>query len=43
MNEQITAMKKDGTIAALHEKWFGTKPEAGTSTAEVMDMPKPKS
>ena len=43
VNEQITAMKKDGTVAALHEKWFGAKPEAGTSTAEVMDMPKPKS
>ncbi|EWY42090.1 ABC transporter substrate-binding protein [Skermanella stibiiresistens SB22] len=43
VNDQITAMKKDGTIAALHEKWFGGKPEAGTSTADVMDMPKPKS
>ena len=43
VNEQITALKKDGTMAALHEKWFGTKPEAGTSTADVLDMLKPKS
>ena len=43
VNEQITALKKDGTMASLHEKWFGAKPEAGTSTADVLDMPKPKS
>src|SRR5690349_9706664 len=43
VNEQITALKKDGTMATLHEKWFGAKPEAGTSTADVLDMPKPKS
>ena len=43
VNDQITALKKDGTMATLHEKWFGAKPEAGTSTAEVLDMSKPKS
>lgn len=43
VNEQIGAMKKDGTLAALHEKWFGAKPEAGTSTVEPLDIPKKKS
>ena len=40
-NDQITALKQDGTIPALHEKWFGVKPDAGTSSIEVLDIPKP--
>ncbi|MDS9469171.1 transporter substrate-binding domain-containing protein [Paracoccus sp. MBLB3053] len=36
----ITELKQDGTLAALHEKWFGAAPEAGTSTVTVLDMPK---
>jgi polar amino acid transport system substrate-binding protein len=40
-NDQITALKQDGTIPALHEKWFGVKPDAGTSTIDVQEIPKP--
>jgi polar amino acid transport system substrate-binding protein len=40
-NDQITALKQDGTLPALHEKWFGVKPDAGTSTIDVQDIPKP--
>lgn len=36
----ITAMKEDGFIAERHKKWFGSDPEATTSTATVMEMPK---
>ena len=40
-NDQITALKQDGTLPALHEKWFGVKPDAGTSTIDVAEIPKP--
>ncbi|KAA2244095.1 transporter substrate-binding domain-containing protein [Salinarimonas soli] len=43
VNEVVTEMKTDGTMAKLHEKWFGKAPEAETSTAKVMPMPAPKS
>lgn len=39
VNDIITSLKEDGTIAKLHEKWFGVAPEADTSTVTVMDMP----
>ena len=39
VNDVLTALKEDGTLAALHEKWFGAAPEATTSTVTVMDMP----
>ena len=39
VNDVITAMKEDGTLAAIHEKWFGKAPDAGTSTVEVLPMP----
>jgi polar amino acid transport system substrate-binding protein len=39
VNEAITGMKEDGTLAAIHEKWFGKAPDAGTSTADVLPMP----
>ncbi|MCA0942626.1 ABC transporter substrate-binding protein [Salipiger pacificus] len=35
----LTGLKEDGTLAELHEKWFGAAPEAGTSTVTVLDMP----
>src|SRR5215204_3384907 len=41
----IECMKLDGTIAAMHEKWFGTKPAAGSAAVTVFpgygvpDMP----
>ncbi len=30
-DEAIECMKADGTVARLHEKWFGSKPEAGSA------------
>ena len=41
----IECMKKDGTIAAMHEKWFGTKPAPGSAAVTIFsgygvpDMP----
>ncbi len=40
VNVIITALKEEGFVAATHEKWFGGAPDAATSTANVMDMPK---
>jgi polar amino acid transport system substrate-binding protein len=40
-NEQIADLKKDGTLAKIYEKWFGSAPEAGTSTIEVLPLPSP--
>jgi polar amino acid transport system substrate-binding protein len=40
VNAQITTLKNQGFVAALHEKWFGTKADANTSTVEVADKPK---
>jgi polar amino acid transport system substrate-binding protein len=31
----VECMKKDGTIAAMHEKWFGTKPAAGSAAVTI--------
>jgi polar amino acid transport system substrate-binding protein len=28
-------MKTDGTLAKIHEKWFGVKPDANSSAAKV--------
>lgn len=39
VNDAISAMKEDGTLAALHEKWLGTPAEEGTSTVTVMEIP----
>ncbi|KAB0675680.1 transporter substrate-binding domain-containing protein [Aureimonas leprariae] len=36
----ISAMKKEGFVQQLHEKWFGTKPDASTSTAAAAAQPK---
>ena len=35
----LTALKEEGFAQATHKKWFGSDPEATTSTATVMDMP----
>ncbi len=40
VNDQITALKGEGFIAKLHEKWFGAKPEATTTTVMKADLPK---
>ncbi len=39
VNDAITAMKQDGTLAALHKKWLGADADPGTSTVTVMDLP----
>jgi polar amino acid transport system substrate-binding protein len=39
INEAITAMKKDGTLAKIHQKWFGVPPTDGTSTVTPMPVP----
>ncbi len=31
----IKCMKQDGSLAALHEKWFGSKPTADSSTVKI--------
>ena len=31
----LECLKQDGTLAALHEKWFGVAPEADSSTVKV--------
>ena len=36
---QIGAMKKDGTLASIYQKWFGTAPEAGGSTVTELPVP----
>lgn len=39
LNDAITAMKKDGTLAELHKKWFGTEAPAGSSTVTEAPIP----
>ncbi|MEO3999508.1 ABC transporter substrate-binding protein [Mesorhizobium sp. CAU 1732] len=41
-NDAVSAMKEDGTMAQIHEKWFGVAPEAGTSTVTTMPVPQPE-
>lgn len=40
VNGVITAMKGDGTLARIHNTWFGKDPDAGTASATVLDIPK---
>jgi polar amino acid transport system substrate-binding protein len=40
VSETISAMKTDGTMAAIHKKWFNVDPEPGTSTVKVLRLPK---
>jgi polar amino acid transport system substrate-binding protein len=35
VEEAIECMKMDGTLAKLHEKWFGVKPEPGSAAVTV--------
>ena len=39
INDAITAMKQDGTMAKIHQKWFGVPPTEGTSTITPMPIP----
>jgi polar amino acid transport system substrate-binding protein len=40
LNDALSAMKGDGTLAKIHEKWFGAAPVAGSSTVTVLPIPK---
>jgi polar amino acid transport system substrate-binding protein len=40
INDAITAMKKDGTMEKIHEKWFGGKAPDGSSTVTEKPIPK---
>ena len=40
INDALTEMKKDGTMQAIHKKWFGTDAPADSSTATEAPMPK---
>lgn len=35
VDEALECLKQDGTIARLHEKWFGTKPDQGAAAITV--------
>lgn len=36
---EVAKMKQSGFLAALHQKWFGAAPDAGSSTVTAMPMP----
>jgi polar amino acid transport system substrate-binding protein len=40
INDALTEMKKDGTMQAIHKKWFGTEAPADSSTVKVEPLPK---
>ena len=40
VNDAISAMKTDGTLASIHKTWFGTDADRGSSTVTVMPLPK---
>jgi polar amino acid transport system substrate-binding protein len=39
VNDAISAMKEDGTLAAIYERWLGQPPREGSSTVTVMPIP----
>ena len=40
LNYALTAMKKDGTLAGIHKKWFGADAAPGSSTVTEAMIPK---
>ncbi|NKN39300.1 amino acid ABC transporter substrate-binding protein [Agrobacterium sp. a22-2] len=40
LNAAVSEMKKDGTMAAIHKKWFGSDAPAGSATITEMPIPK---
>lgn len=38
-NTILNGMKRDGTLAALYEKWLGAKPGPDSSTVHVYTTP----
>lgn len=41
LSDAIGEMKKDGTLAAIHKKWFGVDAPAGSSTVTEEPIPTP--
>ncbi|SLN63582.1 ABC transporter arginine-binding protein 1 precursor [Roseivivax jejudonensis] len=39
VNDAITAIKEDGTMAELYRTWLGSEPAEGTSTLTVLPIP----
>lgn len=39
VNDAITALKKDGTVASLHKKWLGADAEPGSSVVQPKPIP----
>ncbi|MDF2808975.1 MAG: amino acid transporter substrate-binding protein [Microvirga sp.] len=39
VNDAITALKQDGTMAKLHKKWLGADPEPNSSVVQVKPIP----
>lgn len=39
VNDAVSALKRDGTLAKIHEKWLETKPGPNTSTVTVLPLP----
>src|SRR5215467_8577288 len=35
LERAVECMKRDGTLAKMHEKWFGTKPAPGSAAATI--------
>lgn len=40
INDALSAMKTDGTMAQLYKKWFGVVPAPGSATITVLPVPK---
>lgn len=40
VNEVIGELKRDGTLPKLYQKWFGVEPAAGSSTVQVLPLPR---
>ncbi len=39
VNDAVSAMKQDGTLAKIHQTWFGTAAPADSSTVTVVALP----
>lgn len=40
-NEVISRLKREGFVAELHERWFGSVPAESSSTVQVVELPTP--
>lgn len=39
VDDALSAIKKDGTLAKIHEKWFGSQPEPSSPVINVLKRP----